>query len=85
MATHSERINLRASTEAKDVIERAATLLGTTVSAFILGQSYEAAKRVLSEHEVITLSNADRDQLLDLLDNPPAPTQDLRELMRRAR
>lgn len=34
---------------------------------------------------VIKLSNADRDQLLDLLDNPPAPTKELRELMRRFR
>lgn len=31
---------------------------------------------------VIKLSDADRDQLLDLLDSPPGPSQDLRELMR---
>lgn len=85
MGTHIERINLRASAEAKDIIERAADLLGTTVSAFMLGQSYEAAKRVLAEHEVLTLTNADRDQLLKLLDKPQAPKKALRDLMRRAR
>ena len=82
--TNSERINLRASTEAKRVIENAASLLGTTVSAFMLGQAYEAAKRVLAEHELLILSARDRDQLLALLDNPSAPNAELRELLSRA-
>ncbi|SEI37812.1 Uncharacterized conserved protein, DUF1778 family [Azotobacter beijerinckii] len=82
--TNSERINLRASTEAKRVIETAANLLGTTVSAFMLGQAYEAAKRVLAEHELLILSAKDRDQLLALLDSPPAPNAELRELLSRA-
>ena len=38
-----ERINLRATREAKQVIEQAAALTGTTVSAFMLQQSYEKA------------------------------------------
>ncbi|SEI49348.1 Uncharacterized conserved protein, DUF1778 family [Azotobacter beijerinckii] len=82
--TNSERINLRASIEAKRVIETAANLLGTTVSAFMLGQAYEAAKRVLAEHELLILSAKDRDQLLALLDSPPTPNAELRELLSRA-
>jgi uncharacterized protein (DUF1778 family) len=39
----------------------------------------------LPAHQAIKLSYADRDRLLDLLGNPPAPTEELRTLMRRVR
>ena len=46
--TEAARINLRASPEAKALIERAAALLGTTVSAFMLQHAYEAARQVVA-------------------------------------
>ena len=76
-----ERINLRASAQAKQVIEQAAQLIGTNLSAFMLNQSYEAALRIINQHQVWLLANADRDALLDALDNPQEPTQALRDLM----
>lgn len=79
--TAGERINLRASAEAKQIIEQAAQLIGTNLSAFMLNQSYEAALRIISQHQVLVLSNADRDAILDALDNPREPSQALRELM----
>ena len=39
----SARINLRTSPEAKALIERAAALMGTTVSSFLLQNAYETA------------------------------------------
>ncbi len=85
-ATHapeSARINLRTSPEAKALIERAAALMGTTVSGFMLQNAYEAAQRLLAQHETITLSNRDRDVFLAALENPPEPTEALRRLMAR--
>lgn len=85
-ATHapeSARINLRASPEAKALIERAAALMGTTVSGFMLQNAYEAAQRLLAQHETITLADRDRDVFLAALDNPPEPTEALRRLMAR--
>lgn len=81
----AERINLRASTEAKQVIEQAAHLIGTNLSAFMLNQSYEAALRIIQQHNIILLGNADRDALMYALDNPQEPTPELRELMALAR
>ena len=78
----AERINLRASKEAKDLIQRAADLLGTTVSAFIISHAYEAAKKVVADQEILLLSNRDRDRFLTALENPPAPNEALRELLR---
>ena len=50
------RINLRTSPEAKALIERAAALMGTTVSGFMLQNAYEAARRVVADNDTIMLS-----------------------------
>lgn len=78
----SARINLRTSPEAKALIERAAAITGSTVSSFMLQNAYEAARRLVAEQEVITLSDRDRDAFLAALENPPEPTQALIDLMR---
>ena len=78
----SARINLRTSPEAKALIERAAGIMGSTVSSFMLQNAYEAARRLVAEQEVITLSDRDRDAFLAALENPPEPTQALIDLMR---
>ena len=81
-AIESARINLRTSQELKDLIERAASMTGATVSSFMLQSSADVARRVLAQQEVITLSDRDRDAFLTALDNPPEPTQALIDLMR---
>lgn len=81
-ANDSSRINLRASSEAKAMIERAAALMGTTVSAFMIQNAYEAAQKLVAEWETITLSDRDRDAFLAALDNPPEPNAELKRLMR---
>lgn len=78
----SARINLRTSPEAKALIERAAALMGTTVSGFMLQSAYESASRVVAEQETLTLSDRDRDAFLAVLANPPKPTQALINLMK---
>ncbi len=79
----STRINLRTSPEAKALIERAAALMGTTMSSFMLQNAYEAAQRLVAQHETITLSDRDRDAFLAALENPPEPTDALRALLAR--
>ena len=69
-STESARINLRTSPEAKALIERAAAIMGSTVSSFMLQNAYEAASRLVAQQEVITLSNRDRELFLKALDKP---------------
>ena len=45
--------------------------------------AYEAAKRVVAEHEVIMLSQRDFETFARVLDKPPKPTATLRRLLRR--
>jgi len=81
-ATEAARINLRTSPEVKALIERAAALMGTTVSSFISQTMYETSQRVVAEQDTLTLSDRDRDAFLAALENPPKPTQALIDLMK---
>lgn len=81
-SSEAARINLRTSPEVKALIERAAALMGTTVSSFISQTMYETSQRVVAEQDTLTLSDRDRDAFLAALDNPPAPTQALIDLMK---
>jgi len=76
------RIDLRTTKTVKQTINRASELLGTTMSAFIVQQSYEAARQVMSNHQHLVLSNKDRDRFLSLLESPPKPNNALKRLLR---
>lgn len=77
------RINLRTSPEAKALIERAAALMGTTVSSFMLQNAYEAARRVVAENDTLTLSQKAFEEFVAACEKPAKPTKALRDLMAR--
>ncbi len=81
--TDSVRINLRTSPEAKALIERAAALMGTTVSGFMLQNAYEAARRVVSDNDTLVLSQRDFETFIAACENPPPANEALHELMSR--
>jgi uncharacterized protein (DUF1778 family) len=82
-ADTTARINLRTSPEAKALIERAAALMGTTVSGFMLQNAYEAAQRVVEAAGTLTLTQQAFEDFVATCANPPAPTQALRDLLAR--
>ena len=83
LSNESARINLRTSAEAKAVIERAAALMGTTVSSFMLQNAFEAARRIVSEMDTLLLTQRDFEAFAASIDNPPKPKAALRKLMSR--
>ena len=80
-STESVRINLRTSPEAKALIERAAAIMGSTVSGFMLQNAYDAASKVVAQQEIITLSQRDFEAFIAACENPPAPTEALIQLL----
>lgn len=82
-ANESARINLRTSTEAKALIERAAALMGTTVSSFMLQNAYEAARRIVTENNTLLMTERDFDAFTTSIENPPEPNAALRKLLER--
>lgn len=76
-----ERIELRVTSSAKQLIQRAVAVSGLTTGDL----AYEGARRVLEEHERMMLIGADRDAFLDAVMDPPAPTEKLRAALKRHR
>jgi len=80
-----ERIDLRTSPEMKDLIVRAASTLGMTVSAILLGTAHERAKEILSEKEMLTLTSRDWVVFAKALDRTEYPRPKLAAAMKRHR
>jgi len=82
--TH-ERIDLRTSPEIKELIVRAASTAGISVSAFLLGPAQERAKQILAEQEMISLTSRDWNAFVKALDNADKPKPKLSAAMKRHR
>ena len=76
-----ERINVRSTVDAKNVIEQAANLLGLSVSSFMIQSSFERAKELLKSNHELKVNNADRDMLMNLLENPRPANDEMKNLM----
>jgi uncharacterized protein (DUF1778 family) len=81
-ATKPMRLNIRASAEQKAVIEKAAKLLKTTVSSFVLQRAVEDAQAVLADENRFTLSKRQWDEFQQALDAPPRPLPALKRLLK---
>jgi uncharacterized protein (DUF1778 family) len=76
----SERIELRTKPEVKSVIEQAARLRHTTLSAYLLESALQKAQDDLRKAETLVLNANDRDLFFSLISSPPAPNAALRSL-----
>ena len=85
VAQAHERIDLRTSPEIKELIVRAASAAGMSVSAFLLGTAQERAKQILAEQEMITLTSRDWNAFAKALDNADKPKPKLSAAMKRQR
>ena len=84
-APAQERIDLRTSPEIKELIVRAASTAGVSVSAFLLGTAQERAKQILAESETITLTSRDWNAFAKALDNADKLRPKLSAAMKRYR
>jgi uncharacterized protein (DUF1778 family) len=76
-------ISLDLPEDLKQRAEDAARLRGESLDTFIAGAVAEATDRVFDATErVIKLSEAGARELLELMENPPEPSRELRELFR---
>lgn len=77
------RVDLRITSEQKDLLEQAASLKGLSLSSYLLSNSLEAARRDIDSHQRYILSDKDRDLFLSLIEHPPEPNQALKSAMRK--
>ena len=77
------RLDLRLPEQAKDRIDRAAEILGSTASEFVRTAAEVAARKVLAEYEQTVLAENDRKVFFAALLNPPKPAKALLDAAKR--
>jgi uncharacterized protein (DUF1778 family) len=81
MTTKSERIEVRLSPEHRALIEEAAAQRGQSVSAFVVAEAIEGARRL----QATLLTRRDWERFVALMDTDEAPTPALRAAAKKAR
>lgn len=71
------RIDARLPESVLDLLRRAASIQGRSLSDFIVASAREAAERAISDHELISLSAADQRLFAETILNPPPITDAL--------
>lgn len=75
--TESGRVELRLRPEDKSILTRAAAIERLDLTGYILRTMLPRAEEAIARQERIVLTERDTLRVLDLLENPPAPTERL--------
>jgi len=78
-----ERLEARITRAQKRIIERAASLRGTSVTDFVLLAVQQAATETIRDFEMLSLGSEASRVFVDALLNPPAPNAALRAAAKR--
>lgn len=79
--TRRDTLNLRIPSAERNLIDRAAEVLGTTRTEFILRAARKAAEEVLLDQTLFSVSPEAYAQFLARLDAPAQPNERLRKTM----
>ena len=82
MPIRATRLDIRTTSQTKEIIESAANCLGVTTSAFVVECVMDRATKVLKQAQSIRLNESESRRFLDLLENPPAPNENLKRLFK---
>lgn len=83
MPVKEKRLEARVTSEQKNMFQRAAAIKGQSLTEFVITTLQERASQVVKEHDIIVLSDKDREVFFDALLNPPEPNEKLREAVRK--
>ena len=79
----SARIDARLPEAVLDLLRRAASLQGRSLSEFVVSAAREAAERAITDHQLIELSVADQEKFADAILNPAPVASALKDAARR--
>jgi uncharacterized protein (DUF1778 family) len=82
-AARDQTISIRIASSQRDIIDRAAHVLGTSRSDFMLDAAYRRAEDVLLDQAFFSLDAEAFERFEALLDAPPPPAEALRHLLHR--
>ena len=81
-ARHDAVINVRLPVKTRQLIDSAAALTGKTRTEFVLESARQHAVDVLLDQRLFALSDGAYDAFARILDNPPAPSRKLKDLLK---
>ena len=81
----SERLNIRLSEEARDLLRSAAELQQQDLTSFILGPALENARAIVLQDMLVKLSPVEVNQIERALDEPSTASKPLADLIARVR
>lgn len=82
-SSRNARLEARITAEQKDLLSRAAALVGRSITDFVVTSAYETAVRTIREHQAMILSERDRKIFVGALLNPRVAGARLRKAARR--
>lgn len=85
LAVKDARMELKTTKETKELLSKAAILDGMDLSAFMLASAIEKARAILRDHALITLSAEGQQQLVNLLQAEPEPTEAMQAFRKQPR
>jgi uncharacterized protein (DUF1778 family) len=85
MATKTDRLDMRLTTEQKEILERAAAISGQPLTGFALSHLLETAQDLIERHQRTVLSLRDGRRFLEVLEADEAPAPALAAALRRRR
>lgn len=74
-------INIRAQSQQRDLIDRAAAAVGKNRSDFMLETAYREAVAILLERRLFLLDDEKFSEFMALLDAPPSNNENLRQVL----
>ena len=77
------RIEIRVDRTSKELMEKAAALLGQTLSSFVVSRMVSDAREIIDAHHRTEVSLADWERFHDILANPKSPNAALKRAARR--
>jgi uncharacterized protein (DUF1778 family) len=75
----SARVGLRVPPDLKRAWDEAAELEGRSLSDIIIAATTEAVAEIIGRNRIIRVSQADMEQIMEGLRNPPEPNEALKE------
>jgi len=77
------RLEARISTEDKDLLKRAADILGCSLTEFVVRSAQEAARKAVKEHQMMLLTASDTEAFVNAILKPSAPNKKLKRAAKR--
>ncbi len=78
-----DRITARVPLHVADMLELAATMVGSTINQFVAQAALEKAERIVERERTLAMSQETTAWFFELLDNPPEPSPHLVDAVRR--